>query len=337
MQKLFLPIALASLTLSACGGGSGSSGSSNENQTSPFAVDNTPQQSEPGNDVSTVTSTDTALPLADDSAEPDDSTENTQSSGVQTVSTVVPQPGPCVDTPPLNDGWGWNGASGCQLSVTQTSTQPVESQWGNRIWNCVSTVPEITAKWQLQINNDRTFFDLSRPTTDALYVGSWTDNGNAGFTTVWADDRTFNYEPLGSGFIENRGSRCHEDFFPTRPGDISNDDTPQSTLPVLGDGEWEYPIFFCRAWDNPSDVWALAFSPDGHIRDENRIIAGSYLFQSNGLQLFITNHLGEQTQWSVVDFESISISWGGCAHVAGPTFRTADLTPSNTQYCQACH
>ena len=92
-----------------------------------------------------------------------------------------------------------------------------------------------------------------------------------------------------------------------------------------------------RDRDNPSDVWALAFSPDGHIRDENRIIAGSYLFQSNGLQLFITNPLGEQTQWSVVDFESISISWGGCAHVAGPTFRTADLTPSNTQYCQACH
>jgi len=334
MQKLFLPIALASLTLSACGGSNG------DGETSPFAADDTPQQSEPsndassqpGNDGSTESSTDTTLQPSNNT------TENTQTSTPQTPSTVVPQPGPCVDTPPLNDGWGWNGASGCQLSESQTSTQQplAESQWSNKIWNCVSTVPEITAQWQLQINADRTFFDLSRPTTDALYVGSWTDNGNGGFTTIWADDRTFDYQPLGSGFIENRGSRCHEDFFPTRPGDLANDE-PEATLPVLGEGEWEYPVFFCKAWDNPSNVWALAFSPDGHIRDENRIIAGSYLFQSNGLQLFITNHLGEQTQWSVVDFESISISWGGCAHAAGPTFRTADLTPRNTEYCAACH
>jgi len=332
MQKLLLPIALASFTLSACGGGG-----SSESETNPFAVDDTLQQS----DGSTVTPTVNAVQLSNDPTQSTSTqtaeTEIAETESTQTASTVVPQAGPCVETPPLNDGWGWNGASGCQVTETQPSTQLAESQWGNKIWNCVSTVPEITAKWQLQINNDRTFFDLSRPTTDALYVGSWTDNGNAGFTTVWADDRSFDYQPLGSGFIENRGSRCHQDFFPTRPGDVIADAMPQSTLPVLGDGEWDYPVFFCRAWENPDDVWALAFSPDGHIRDENRIIAGSYMFQSNGLQLFITNHLGEQSQWSVVDFESISISWGGCAHVAGPTFRTADLTPSNTQYCQQCH
>jgi len=325
MHKLFLPIAMASLALSACGGGSGES--------SPFAPEDTSQQSEPSNDETTVTATDNTV-------QSNETTQNnTQTATTLLPSTLLPQPGPCIDTPPLNDGWGWNGASGCELSVTSTAQQPVESQWSNRTWKCVSTVPEITAEWQLQINENRTFFDLSRPTSDALRVGSWTDNGNAGFTTVWSDNRTYDYQPLGEGFIDNGGSRCHEDFFPARPGGDLSDDEPdsQSTLPVLGDGDWEYPVFFCKAWDNPSNVWALAFSPDGHIRDENRIIAGSYLFQSNGLQLFITNHLGEQTQWSVVDFESISISWGGCAHAAGPTFRTADLTPRNTEYCQACH
>lgn len=304
---------LTTLAISACGGGGGESGSAS------MIVTSQPQ-----------------TPSTETESDSEASTQPPEQTTPSSDPEVVPQPGPCVDTPPLNNGFGWNGVDTCELSVEATPEPLSNSQWSNRTWNCVSNIPEITARWQLQINADRTFFDLSRPISDPQYVGSWIDNGGAGFTTNWADGRTFDYMSIGSGFIDNGGSRCHEDFFPLRPGDIEPEE-PEDRLPVLAEGDWEYPVFFCQAWENPDDVWAWALSPDGHVRNENRIIAGSYLFQSQTLQLFITNHEGEQSQWSAVDFESLTTSWGGCAHVAGPTLRTADLSPSNTDYCLACH
>ena len=331
MQKAILPIALSALVISACGGSSGSDNAPTVSGVTSQPVTANPFQ-QPSNDFAEAP--DTQSP---GTQTPDDETSSPQAEQSTTLSesSVVPQPGPCVDAAPLNDGWGWNGANTCQLSVSQADAEILAvSQWSDRTWNCVSTIPEITARWQLQINQDRTFFDLSRPDSDPLRVGSWTDNGGAGFTTTWADDRTYVYQSMGAGFIENTGSRCHEDFFPERPEDNEPD---EQSLPVLAEGSWDYPVFFCQAWSDPNNVWAWALSPDGHVRNENRIIAGSYVFQSDGLQLFITNHEGEQTQWSAVDFESLTISWGGCAHVAGPTLRTADLSPSNADYCAACH
>jgi hypothetical protein len=203
----------------------------------------------------------------------------------------------------------------------------------------VSNVPEITARWQLQINSDGTFFDLSRPVSDALRTGTWVDRGNAGFGMVWADGRSFEYQSLGAGFIDDGGSRCHEDFYPSRPDDNPPEDPPaaEETLPQLAEGEWEYPVFYCKAWSDPTNVWAWAFSPNGHLRDHNRIIAGSYLFQSEGLQMFITNQRDEETQWTIVDGKSLTISWGGGAHVAGPTLREVDLSANTSEYCLACH
>jgi len=43
----------------------------------------------------------------------------------------------CVDSPPLNDGWGWNGAQSCRLEVTGTGSCEDHGSypWG---WNAVT-------------------------------------------------------------------------------------------------------------------------------------------------------------------------------------------------------
>ena len=231
MQKFLFPIVLSTLAISACGGGGssdGETGSTSMNVTSqPVSTETSDAQ--PQNDAPTSTTPEqTTAPVP---------------------GVVMPQAGPCLDTPPINDGIGWNGVDSCELPVVEVVPETLAvSQWSNRTWNCVSNIPEITVRWQLQINADRTFFDLSRPTTDPQYVGAWIDNGGAGFTTNWADGRTFDYMLLGSGFIDNGGSRCHEEFYPLRPGDIEPEE-PEDRLPVLAAGDWDYPVFFCQAWD----------------------------------------------------------------------------------------
>ena len=336
MKTLRLPMIISALVLAACGGEQGqplnfdiSLNPDGQILTSdPVVAADQPVASQPA-PSSGIPSTDTPSTAA-----PSTSTPTTT-----TPSTVVPTAGTCIDTEPFNDGWGWNGVGSCPLAIIQPQpTTPSPSQWSDRTWNCVSNVPEITARWQLQINRDRTFFDLSRPSSDPLRTGTWVDRGNAGFTTVWSDGRSFDYQSLGAGFIDDGGSRCHEDFYPARADDEpANPPAAEQTVPELAAGEWHYPVFFCKAWSDPSNVWAWGFSENGHLRDHNRIIAGSYLFQSDGLQMFITNQFGEQTQWTIVDGESMTISWGGCALAAGPTLREVDLSANTSDYCLACH
>jgi len=335
MKNLLLPLMASAVVVTACGGG----------ESQPITLNLTPQTNENSINSGSAPATNTGQSLpANDPTQTSTQQQAAPSSTTTAPSTIIqtptvqPEPGPCVDTTPLNDGWGWNGVGNCPLDIAPpTVAAPPLSQWGGRTWNCVSNVPEITARWQLLVNHDRTFVDLSRPIGDPLRTGTWSDRQNAGFTTLWADDRSFEYQSLGSGFIDDGGSRCHEDFYPARSSDLQNDAAAEESLPDLGDGEWEYPVFFCKAWSNPSNVWAWGFSEDGHLRDHNGIIAGSYLFQSQGLQMFINNQFDEQTQWSIVDGKSLTISWGGCAHVAGPTLREVDLSATTSDYCMACH
>jgi len=334
MKNLSLFIT-STFVITACGG----SGDSR-----PITVNVTPQANEQTVDSNPSTATENTQSAPADNPAP--TTVPTQATPPPATTPAVPvstatEPTtttPTQTTPPATPTPTTTPVAPAPEPVAPTPEPTPVSQWGGRTWSCVSNVPEITARWQLQINHDRTLVDLSRPTVDPLRLGTWIDNGNAGFTVVWADNRSFDYLSLGAGFIDDGGSRCHENFYPARPNDPqSNPPAAQETLPDLGDGEWEYPIFYCKAWSNPSNVWAWAFSENGHLRDHNRIIAGSYLFQSEGLQMFITNQNDEVTQWSIVDGKSLTISWGGCAHVAGPTLREVDLSANTSDYCLACH
>ncbi len=49
---------------------------------------------------------------------------NNQTSGNQTADnqTTNNQSQECVDTPPVGDGWGWNGSASCRIGNTQTTT-----------------------------------------------------------------------------------------------------------------------------------------------------------------------------------------------------------------------
>ncbi|OED36023.1 hypothetical protein AB833_28800 [Chromatiales bacterium (ex Bugula neritina AB1)] len=78
-----------------------------------------------------------------------------QCNGATPTGTAPPKPpADCEDTPPVGDGWGWDGATSCQIPKTLVciDTDPVGDGWGwdgatsCRVGNpvagaCIDTVP----------------------------------------------------------------------------------------------------------------------------------------------------------------------------------------------------
>lgn len=62
--------------------------------------------------------------------------------GIQSCRIAITGPGVCIDSPPLNDGWGWNGVESCRINGpeivggTCVDSEPVGDGWG---WNGVQS------------------------------------------------------------------------------------------------------------------------------------------------------------------------------------------------------
>lgn len=71
------------------------------------------------------------------SASPTTSSSSNSNSNSSDASITVNVNGSCVDDPPLNDGYGWNGAASCRVSNSnRTGTMEIAA-----IGNCIDTVP----------------------------------------------------------------------------------------------------------------------------------------------------------------------------------------------------
>jgi len=134
---------------------------------------------------------------------------------------------------------------------TTTADATPSSQWENTTWSCVSNVPEITAQWQLQLNADRTVTNLARGESDPLRTGVWEDRGNDGFTVSWPDGRSTEYQTLGNGFIDDSGSRCHQEFYPARTPD------PQ---PLALQGTWSCSAYIPNGYNYTLQIGADGFT-----------------------------------------------------------------------------
>ena len=96
-NRILITAVLATLTLGACGGGSGSDETVDDN-VGPLASNSEGELNVPG--INT-----------DDMDANSQAETNTDSSVVDSV---------CIDTPPLGDGWGWNGIGSCQVIMDNT-------------------------------------------------------------------------------------------------------------------------------------------------------------------------------------------------------------------------
>lgn len=108
---------------------------------------------------------------------PVESTETTQtpqdSMLVQSDSPII---GTCIDTPPENDGWGWNGTSSCQLNTSSQVSQEGLQQ--------ITDVVLVTGQSNTLGSNTEVVEGLDDP-SERVYA--WTENGwdIANLRQVW--------------------------------------------------------------------------------------------------------------------------------------------------------
>ena len=215
MKYSVLALALA---LTGCG---------SNNDSNPFQVQNDPIQA--------ITAPDT---------ESGDQTPQVPTETPQTPVTA-PTAGPCIDTDPFNDGYGWNGIESCQLPIT---SQPEPITPTNE------PAPDVSGIWYCQQAGDSFTWDLKTDRTvwwnDTASIGTWWHlEGNnfglgyssGGITEFSSDGQTLNagtqsctrqqpvqVEPLTT--IAGLQFTCQNDSNKPFYVDLFNDGTSRMTL-----------------------------------------------------------------------------------------------------------
>ena len=147
-------VLMAAVILSGCGGGDNSN---------PFQVQN--------DAIQPTTATNT--PAQGQTTQTPEQTPQTPQPSVITPAVTTPAPGPCIDTPPINDGYGWNGISSCQLPIInqpEPAPEPVEPE-------PVEPAPVVTGIWYCDQGGDSFTWNLNPDRTvvwnDTASIGTW--------------------------------------------------------------------------------------------------------------------------------------------------------------------
>ena len=141
----------------------------------------------------------------------------------QIPTTPTPIAGECVDTPPLNDGFGWNGVESCTLDVVSVDvprqeelpppppeTMPMDIDWSWAVdqWmGCRVTENDTGNRWAWKLNADGLMVDQFNTVFGAWSLTEYTGDravllldqgGRQDATDIWIDENSVRLHSVGS-------------------------------------------------------------------------------------------------------------------------------------------